>query len=323
MDRLRPNDTQQARFVVNPRSAGGGTGRRLDALRRSIDRYFTRAEVCLTEAPGHAGVLAREGVEAGADLIVAVGGDGTASETANGLFEGTRALAPDAVFAVVPAGTGSDLVRTLGMPSEVDAAVRIAAFGPDRRCDVAHVQYVGHGGEPSSRIGLNVVGFGVNGRVVAVANASDKRLGGTLTFARATMSALWSYRASPVEVRWVGEDGAEAVWSAPLLAGFAANGAWCGGGMWVGRGGAMDDGLLDLLLVEDRGLASLAPHLPKLYTGKLDHTPGLTRVRARSFLATSPRPQAVPVDVDGEQPGHLPLSVSVLSKAVKIRGVWG
>ncbi len=320
--RLRPNETDRTRFIVNPHSAGGATGKRVEALRQSINRYFTQADIVLTESPGHATELATQAVADGVGVVVAVGGDGTASETVAGLFDGKKPRRSGVVFTVVPAGTGSDLIRSLGMPKNLDDAVRLAAFGPDRDGDAVHHQFVDDTGALVEQIGINVTGFGMNGDTVARANRSSKRLGGTLTFFGATLGSLARYVAPMVDMTWTTADGGEGEWSGKLLSCFIANGAWCGGGMCVGPQGSMTDGALDLTIIEDRSLRKTLALTPHLYRGTLASLPGVETARITALHAVARPGGHAAIDIDGEQPGNLPLDVTILAKAVRLRGVW-
>jgi len=318
------NETEQLCLIVNPRSGAGATGQRLDELRREADRWFAQWVLRTTEGPGHATQLAAEAVSEGFGVVVAVGGDGTASETVNGLFEEDHIRDPDVVFTTIPAGTGSDLVRTLRVPKDFEAALRIAATGETRPSDVAHVVYTPPGtDETEGRICVNVAGFGLSGEVVLRANQSSKRFGGTATFLGASMRSLAAYRPAHARVIWTGEDGADHTWEGSLLTAFVANGAYCGGGMWVGRGGSMQDGLLDLVLVPRLPLHKALVNFPRLYMGTTERTAGVMRERIVSLEAESEGVVPVLLDVDGEQPGGLPIRIRVLPGVLKIRGRWG
>ncbi len=317
------NDQERLCLVVNPHSAGGGTGRRLDALRRAADRWFTAWEIRETQGPGHATAVAAEAVAHGFDVIASVGGDGTASETVNGLFEHGVARRPGVVFGAVPAGTGSDLVRTLGMPRELDAALAALATGSTRASDVLDVHVTPHGGGALLRRAcINVLGFGINGEVVQRANRSAKRLGGTLTFLGASLGAMASYAPPQVDLKWTDAEGDDRAWSGPVMAAFVANGQYCGGGMWVGRGGTMQDGHADLIVVPRLPMLSQLAGLPNLYTGRVDRVSGVIKATAITLEASAPDPGRVLVDVDGEQPGTLPVKVRMLPGMLNVRGLW-
>lgn len=300
-------------LVVNPRSGDGATGRRLPELERAVRAFADDVVVFATEGPGDGARQARRAVDAGHRRVVAVGGDGTVHEVVNGLFEGDRPVAPDAVLGVIHAGTGGDFVRSLGVPRDLEGAARIAVTAPGRPCDVLRVDLVGTDGEPRTELCINVLGFGMSGEVVRRANQGSKRWGGRVTFARATLAALRTYRPPRVRVRWSGPDG-DGAWEGALTSAFVANGAYCGGGMWIGRGGALDDGAGDLVLIPDLPLGKTIFATPRLYSGTVGNVKEVSTGRVRELHAEALSEGPVLLDLDGEQPGRLPVTVRVLEK---------
>jgi diacylglycerol kinase (ATP) len=302
--------------VVNPRAGGGKASRRLDEIRRAAVEVL-QAEVRLTEGPGHATALARELVDQGFDGVVAVGGDGTANEVVNGLFDGARLRREGVVFGLVHAGTGGDLVKTLEVPDDPVEALRGFTARPPRPIDVLHLRFTGHDGTPVERIGVNVTGFGLNGEVVHRANRSSKRLG-SATFAAAAAAAVRTYH--PPQVRLTAQTAQDQRWdwSGPLTAAFVGNGAYCGGGMWVGRGGAIDDGLADLTVIPALPLSRMILGAPRLFTGSIERVKGVSRIGIRHLSAFADSETPTLIDVDGEQPGFLPIEISVLHKTLLV-----
>ena len=122
----------RTRFIVNPRAGAGRAGRHLDDLKAAVSRHLPDAEVVLTEAANHGRHLARSAAMDGIELLVAVGGDGTIHEVVDGLFEGDEPIRPQLVLGIVPAGTGSDLRRSLELPEDRDAALQVLVSGRDR-----------------------------------------------------------------------------------------------------------------------------------------------------------------------------------------------
>lgn len=309
-------------LVVNPRSAAGATGRRLPEIEAAASRWFADLRVMQTTRPGEASDLAAEAAAGGADIVIAVGGDGTANEVVNGLFDGERPRRPETSFALLPAGTGSDLVKTLRMPSDLSESLRVIACTAPRPVDAVALRMHAPDGSLVSRIGINVTGFGLNGDAVRRANASSKRFGGRITFLRATVEALLAWRPAPTRVTWVDAEGRPGSWEGPLTSGFVANGAYCGGGIWIGRGGAIDDGLLDLVLVPPLGLVQTIASSPRLFSGTLEHVKKVSRIAVRSLEAATTDGRPMLVDVDGEQPGVLPLNAHVLPKVLLVRALF-
>ncbi len=307
-------------LVVNPRSGTGRIQAQLQSLRAAGARYSGAAEVWLTERAGHGVELARAASDAGFDRVVAVGGDGTASEVVNGLL--TAAPRANAVvFGMVHAGTGGDLVKTLRVPLDLDAAVRVASRGEPVATDAVRLQMQGLNDQSVERYGINVTGFGANGDVVRRANASSKRLGGRVTFLSATIRSLWDYVPQQVRVRGWLDDEPVLEWEGRLQSAFLANGAYCGGGMWVGPNGSMTDGHLELTLIPQMSRMRLARDAYRLFTGTIAAGEGVTSATVQRIEAVAPCGSEVLVEVDGELPGKLPLTAQVVRGAVLVAGV--
>ena len=317
------NEKDRACFILNPRSAGGATADRQAAFHEAASRHFSNFEIWRTERPGHATELAARAAQEGFTLVGAVGGDGTASEVVNGLMGEEKARNPATVFTVVPAGTGSDLIKTLRSPRELDAALWAAAHGEDRPSDLVQLDVTAQDRSKSiRRWGVNVTGFGVSGAVVQYANESRKLFGGKVTFALAAVRALMDRRWGPIVAQWKDAAGESHGWEGDVVVGFIGNGQYCGGGMWVGPGGSMQDGLLELLILPRMRTRDLLRNAPRLYDGTLGEAPGVVRTTVRSLELMSPEKNFCGMDVDGEQPGVLPLKAAAIEKALVIRGIW-
>lgn len=314
------NASERITCVVNPKAQAGRVGARVAVLERALDRAFAQWQVLLSEGPGHATQLAAEAIEAGTDIVAAVGGDGTCNEVVNGFFTGRNPRSRKAVFAVIPWGTGSDLPRSVAAPRDLDEALWVASTGMTLPTDVGHCAFTTDDG-PAERVFLNVAGCGANGDVVDRVNRGSKRLGGRVTFYQATVSSLLNYHPGEVRVRWEGPDG-PGEWNGVLLSAFVANGAFCGGGMNVGRGGSMHDGALDLVLLPDKGLLRNVAESRRLYDGTVWKVAGARRAYATEITFEALHPDPVLLDIDGEQPGRLPARFTVLPRSLQVRGGW-
>lgn len=301
-------------LVVNPRSAAGKTAGRIAELEDLIRPHVDRLEILQTTAPGDGIRLAEEAAST-ADRVFAVGGDGTANEVVNGLMEAHR---PGVAFGVLPAGTGSDLVRTLGVPADWrEAAPRLLRAEP-KPTDVMEGTFRQPDGSDRRRWAINVIGLGMAGEVVRRVNEGSKALGGTLTFLGATLRTMAGWRSPRASLSWVDEAGAPGSWQGELINVFVANGQYCGGGMWVGRGGAMNDGLLDLVVIPDQSLLSLVLRTPKLYDGLIREVHGVRSARVRELSAVPLGEGAVLADADGEQPGCLPVHITCRERVLPV-----
>ncbi len=302
--------------VVNPKAANGATGRHWPRLAKLIGSTLGQFTPVFTSSGGDGTRIARQAIEQGAELVISVGGDGTHNEVLNGLFSESGLRNPSSRMAVVPAGTGGDLRRSLGLPaSQRDV---IAALGEGRRCvDVGRLEFTGDDGSPGARYFLNVSSCGVSGRVVEVVNSSGKWLGGRLSFAIGSARALAGYRDQRLRLRL---DGGE-VRELSITALAVANGQYFGGGMRVAPAAEMDDGLFDVTIWKGFTLADFVLKSASLYSGSHLRLPGVESHRAKRVEAEpGSGGEVVLIDLDGERPGRLPAAWEVLPRALWLQG---
>jgi YegS/Rv2252/BmrU family lipid kinase len=299
--------------VVNPASAVGATRRRWDRIARALQRTLGPFEHSFTDAPCHATTLTRGALEAGFEMVVAVGGDGTLNEVVCGFFRGRRPVAPRAVLGFIPHGTGCDFARTLGASTVEEACLRLAGRRT-RSIDVGHACFVAKNGRPTERVFLNVASFGCSGRVAHVVGRDTKRAGGALAFALATARVLVTYRDQAVTVTLDGQAPRELA----ITNGAVCNGRYFGGGMRVAPQAEVDDGLLDVTIWAGFGLLDFVWKRRTLYDGTHVREPGTRLFRAGTFSASSAA--EVLVELDGEGVGRLPVRVQILPAALRLKG---
>lgn len=301
-------------LVVNPQSAGGKTERRWPELRATIQEAYGAFEERFTRAAGDATRLTREALQGGADLVVAVGGDGTINEVVNGFFDDQGPIRPEASFGIVPAGTGGDFIKTLNVPRDTATAAAALKSAP-RAIDVGRLRYVGDDGRPALRHFINIASFGIGGLVDRYVNQSSKALGGKISFAIATLKAGAAYK-NP-SVRLVLDGGTPKEGRIYNVA--VANGRYFGGGMKVAPDAALDDGLFDVVTLGDFNFGDLILRGLDIYSGKHLRNPKVSVHRARRVEATCADGVEVLLDVDGEAPGRLPATFELLPGALKVR----
>lgn len=298
--------------IFNPRANAGRTGRRWPDIARRLASAGFDVTAHETAAPGDATRLAREALASGAETIVAVGGDGTIHEVANGFFEGGAPTHPQARLGIVPGGSGSDLIKTLGIPGDVDGAIARLVAGATRTVDVGRVTFIDHAGAETTRIYLNTASAGLSGAVLDRMRNLPGFLTGSAAYAAATLLSLGQFRPFVCEVTL--DDQPADVYRALVVV--MANGRYFGGGMEILPDASMDDGLLDVLVAKDRPLWELLWHFPRLYTGTHLDSPIMTAMRARRVRLASPTPLLL--EVDGEQPGVTPATFEVLARAMRV-----
>lgn len=303
-------------FVVNPRSAGGKTRGAWPVMEKLAAEHLRDFETKITEGPSHATELARAGLRAGAEMIVSVGGDGTNNEVVNGFFdESGKPVKPGAVFGVLPRGTGCDFARGQGIPRDPARAFARLAGTSSRPLDAGRIDYTLPEGGRGVRHFVNIAGFGANGDVVNRVNRSGKKLGGFLSFLTATLGSLATF-VNP-KVTFSVDGGPEE--SVVVNAVFVCNGQYCGGGMKAGPDAKVDDGFFDITLVGNMGRVEALLSGRLLYNGKIHTHPKARHYRVKSITARAAESDIVLVEADGEQPGILPATYTVLPGALRLK----
>jgi len=301
--------------IVNPNSQGGKLGKRWPELADVLQRQFPFDDVH-TERPGHATELVREALKAGAERIVAIGGDGTVNEVVNGFFEDGKPFAPHASFALIPFGTGGDFRRTLAMPIETADAAKVIAANHTQAIDVGRLDFVATNGQKTTRMFANIASFGVSGVVDRLVNESGKKLG-RLSFALATARATWSYKNQRVQLTFDGDTHGRIEATINTVA--VANGKFFGGAMKVAPNAELDDGQFDVIAMGDFGFADLVKSGRRLYQGTHLGMAKVSSRRAKLVEAEPVDPSAVvELDVDGEPLGRLPARFELLPGALKV-----
>lgn len=302
-------------LIVNPASASGRTGRHFDRIARAVRASVGDFECAFTRARGDGVRLARQALASGGKLVVAVGGDGTASEVIDGLTGETGPRDPEAHFGFIPRGTGGDLCRTLGIDPDVDSAARTLASRDVAVLDLGRLELVGPDGAPATRHFANVAGFGVSGEVSALVNRGLKLPSGKLSYMLASARALMSWSDQPV--RWRVDGG---VWHEERITAISVcNGRYFGGGMKVAPDARMDDGLFDVVVWKAFGMGDFIAKRPMLYDGTHVRLENTRVLRARTVEAEPLEGARVRIDSDGESPGRLPARFTILPGALRIR----
>lgn len=264
-------------------------------------------DTLFSERQGHLRELARAAAVGGTRLVVAVGGDGTVNEVASGL------VGTGVELAVIPRGTGVDFPRTYGIPSKLDDALNVAVDGTTREIDAGRVSYRAWSGESGEAWFVNVAGVGMSGAIAKRTNESSKALGGKASYLWSTLAVFSRWQNTDVRVAVDGEQR-----SGRMHEVIVANGVFLAGGMKMCPEARSDDGLFDVLLIGDVTKRDLVQTLPKIYRGTHLPHPKAELLRGRTVTVDSEE-QALPVQLDGEQPGTTPVRFEVVPRALRLR----
>ena len=282
--------------IVNPAAGRGKALKALPKIEAALKEMGLSHELARTEAPDHATVLAQEAAKAGYDIVACVGGDGTVSETGRGLIGTNTALA------LLPAGTGNDFARALGLHRKLDLAIRTLRDGNVQAIDV---------GRFGQHTFLNSVGVGFDG-LVTRENQKVKSLTGILSYLVVVMKNLPTYKNPNFHLK--GRD-----WefkSKGVLVEFG-NGQCAGGGFFLTPHADLQDGLIDVTLLGDYGPLQRFVAMPMVLLRRMEMLKGVQFFKTDVLQLSVDRPTYIHVDGNLKHMNE-PATVEILPKALKV-----
>lgn len=297
-----------ARLIVNPAAGAGRSGRRWPQIRALLKDIGLHFDYALTEAPGHAIELARDAARNGHEMIVSVGGDGTLNEVVNGLY--LAGATGHMTVGIIGTGTGSDYIRTVGVPRSFRDACR-SLLSPKRlTVDAGVVEYV-RNNQTLRRLFVNFAGLGFDSEVVKATGQRFKKLGARPAYLLGLLTTFLSYRNREMTITLDGVSDRRKVCTVVV-----SNGRYGGGGMLVAPNADATDGLLDVMTVNDISKPDLLWSLPRIYRGTHLTHPKVLAERAREIEIRPAQP--VSLQADGELLGEGPARFRVLPAAVTL-----
>jgi YegS/Rv2252/BmrU family lipid kinase len=299
--RLSRNVAPRARVIANPFSGTTIVPGVLEELRETVQwltEHGLPTELCLTERPGHATELAREAVRAGMDMVIAGGGDGTINDVIQALAGHTTALG------VLPLGSANVWAHEMGIPRTPIGAAEVLLRGARRRVDL---------GKAGNRYFLLMAGIGFDAEVARRVDAGTmKRLGlKMLDYAAVAGFLTLTQRPARITIRQEGKR--RQMHSLMVIIG---NTRLYGSALTFTGRAVADDGLLDVVVMGGGGLLYRAGVLLRAILRRRSLGPRVKYSRCRSIRLESDVP--LPVQVDGEVIGLLPLTFSVAPLALTV-----
>jgi len=286
-------------------------------VRAVLERRLGPVDVAMTQSPAHAIELTREAVRDGSRLVVAVGGDGTLHEVANGILD----AGGGAALGYVGQGTGGDFRRTLGIEHRLDAYVDAIASGRERAVDVGKLRYRAADGSTKERWFVNILSAGMGGLVDRYVSETTRALGGKAAYFLASTRALVACQRGRLkcDVRLDGDHHQRTVETFMIA---ICNGRYFGSGMHVAPMAEPDDGRFDVVSMDAPGKLAFATFSRRIYEGQHLSAPGVQHFACDRIAIDLENERARDVfllDVDGEPLGGLPIEVELKSKALRLR----
>ena len=347
--------TKKSIIIVNPNSSGGQTGKNWDSLHAILKKYFGEdIEYIFTKKADDGTVLTREYLEKGYNNIIPIGGDGMVNEVANGFFKirldkefnlknmkdnkkssefvQMDIINPDAILTVLPGGTRNILVKSLGLPSEIEECCKvvtstdnfkkidaITAIVHTRKDDKEEIEdYVG-------RVILNAAEIGVGAEIInrskMVRDRISSRLLSTITGVLATIPTYQSNVCELIEfVNDTDNTNVKTLLTNMTMA-MVANGNIMGGGFNAATKAEMNDGLLDTIIVKNSSGFKILDKLVDIKRGEesIANQDEIYYGQSQVIALLSDLENNITVSVDGEPIGILPSYFKVFPLSINIK----
>jgi diacylglycerol kinase (ATP) len=352
-------DTTDTVLIVNPKSSSGSTGKDWENLFIKIKKTFGKnPKVAFTKKSGDGRILTRKFLKKGFKKIVAIGGDGTINEVANGFFcvekipirssyvanienknnnnnnnadahavvdsMMIKPINTDAIMGVLPRGTRNVLVKSLNMPDGIEECCQTFVCGKQKKIDVISVAAT----DPETRLSLpiriflNAAEIGIAAEIIdkskKIRNKINSRLVSTVSSLISTVS---TYESNICEISI--DDGRESILTKVTMC-IIANGKFLGGGFKAAPNADVYDGLLDIVIMKDSNSLEMISDFINIKKGTYDKEDDVLYIQAKKVLIKPKEEEEkkrrdVTVTIDGEPIGILPATFQIIHNALTVR----
>ncbi|NJP07603.1 MAG: YegS/Rv2252/BmrU family lipid kinase [Chloroflexaceae bacterium] len=301
--------------ILNPQAGHGRAGQARSTLLPMLQQALEHVDLVTTRARGDATQAAVQAIAQGCTQLIAVGGDGTLNEVVNGIMRSRALGLGDATLGIIPIGSGSDFIKSLdgdwsdNLPVAVERVVR----GHTRTVDLGLVVAEGQQRQ-TARYLLNAAGLAVGPHIARI-QASKRQLTGNMAYLLAALQAAMHYRPQPLTIRFAGR-----VLPQPWLIATVANGRCQGGNFWLTPWAQIDDGLLDLCLIQAMSVPAMLWYMRYLRNPSGRHTRlrQVTTDRARRISITYQRPDLLALDGEIILTDTMYVMIETLTRTVKL-----
>ncbi len=293
-------------LIVNP-SAGYNTGKKsFPSVLKALKESFDSIDYTLTHEPREAIELARNATDEGYELIIAMGGDGTAFEVVNGMLSSKKRKRPHLAF--IPSGSGNSFLRDYGIESQEEAIERIVNGTPGKY-DIIKYSFMGKDGEEESYF-INIMGTGFVSRVAKM-RLRYFRFFRSFGYTIGVLLQIIPLKKDNVTLVADGE-------KYELKNNFISlcNSKYTGGTMMMAPKADLRDGKMDIVMLNDAGRLELLRAFPEIFKGTHINNEKVMYLQAKKVSIDSPKPLSLLVD--GEVIGTTPLKAEVLKHYLSI-----
>ncbi len=307
--------------IVNPESGGGSARRLWPRIERELQAQGFAYSVRFTERKMHAVELVEEAVARGMRNILAVGGDGTAHEVANGILRQDIAPSRDIGLALIPVGSGNDWAREWSLPASPVECLKRFKLEKFKFQDAGKISF-SHDGKLANRFFINVAGMAYDAFVTREAERQGGPKVGLGGYYSLIVKCLWKFEPGPARLFYIEKDATGSEETLVEDSFYTINIGLCrysGGGMQFVPQAVPDDGLFALTYARRMPKWEVVAQTPRFFNGKIGEHPKVVCTQARSVRVVSMAWQPpVLVEADGEFLGETPVGFEILPGTLKV-----
>lgn len=281
--------------IINPTANGGRVLKTWQQAERFLKEQKVQFKAVFSRDAEDVSALAQKAAEEGF-IVIGVGGDGTVSRIAT-VLNGTKTP-----FGIIPAGSGNDFARTFQISKDPVQACWVILHGETVDVDI---------GVFNGRGFCNIVGAGLDAKVVADANRIFKKFSGKFGYVLALLRQLLLYRPSFIELEIDGQKHRVKGWLVSV-----ANGRYLGGGMKIAPQADPSDGMFDIIVVNEMPILRFLYHFPLVYSGRHINLEVVKKWRGSRITIHSDVP--LWIQADGELAGTTPFTIEVAARALSL-----
>lgn len=279
----------------------------IDEINSIFDKSTFQVKISETEFGQHAISLAEDAANEGFVYIIACGGDGTLNEVLNGVLKSNQ---PNVKLGLLPKGSGNDFIKTARSPDSFEA-LRISILRSNvKKIDVGFAKFISKDGQETSRYFINIADVGIGGVIAQQLAESTKLFGAVVTYQYFIIKNFLTYRPQPLKVT-----GDDFEYSGNIMNFCAANAKYFGSGLGVAPDANISDGLLNAVAIGEVSLVDYLKNFPDLKKCKPLVHPAINYYTSKSLVFESTA-HRVPIDMDGEFIGYLPMKITIKPQAI-------
>ncbi|MFN8292373.1 MAG: diacylglycerol kinase family protein [Chitinophagales bacterium] len=297
-------------FIIHGKAKGAS------ALAEKAKLLFAEHDVLVEETKhiAHATEIACDAVKAGYRYIVCAGGDGSLNETANGVMKGVKVLPEHEQhlvrLAVLPLGTGNDFIKTIQSPSTIETLYQSIQNDTCTLIDLGHATYFTVGGEKVQRWFVNITDVGMGGVVAERLSRYSKWMGAALTYQRAIVGTLLTYKNQAIEVK-----SNSFSYTGSVMNFVVANGKYFGSGLGIAPDANVADGKFSIVILGEISMLDYIKNLGNVKKCKRILHPQMKYMEAEYISIHAPQGK-LPIDMDGEFVGYSPIELQLVKQAI-------